>query len=188
MLWGSCRRSRPRPPLLQARGQGVYPTERQTEICIVVRNRAAQGSNLCIAVRDESAVGPRRQTEIWKTAVHDSGMSSVIFCTTKHAVVKITRVEKVQILFQRVETIYVNWKCILRVFDLVENSCGKGCGECGKVWVFNSYSASFEIWCPMWKTMNRWLHNRDPVRWPLMLRYQCQEVLSSRKSSKLLKL
>ena len=109
------------------------------------------------------------------------------FCTKGRAVVKNTRREKVRNLSDTVEFIYVNSGCIIYLHMPVENSCGKVCGECGKVRVFNRYSAPLEIRSSMWKSPHKGLHNSGPLPPRLMLRYHLQEVLSSRKSSKLLK-
>ena len=60
-------------------------------------------------------------------------LSSMIFCTKKGAVVKNTGREKVRNLSDEVESVYVNSGCIICFHSPVENPCGKGCGECGKV-------------------------------------------------------
>ena len=114
-------------------------------------------------------------------------LSSLIFCTKKGAVVKITRCKKVRILSGIVDSFYVNPPCIILFHLPVENPCGKGCGECGKVRVFNSYSASLENPGSMWKTLHNRLHTYyAPWGW-FMLRHRTQEDPSSRKSSELLK-
>jgi hypothetical protein len=48
-------------------------------------------------------------------------------------VVKNTGSEKIGILSDYVERDYVNSHCISTGMGPVENSCGKSCGECGKV-------------------------------------------------------
>ena len=86
-----------------------------------------------------------------------------------------------------VDNTYVNSRCIHISPGAVENSCGKVCGECGKVRVFNRYSASLGPCPPLWKTLHTPLHKGRAQGALLMLRYRRKEVLSSRKSSKLLK-
>ena len=70
-------------------------------------------------------------------------LSSINFCTKDSVVVIITTCEKIRNLFNPVEKLYVNLDCIQPFRPPVENLCGKTCGECGKVVVFNSYSGVF---------------------------------------------
>ena len=111
----------------------------------------------------------------------------MIFCTKKGAVVKNTSREKVRNLSYSVESFYVNSGCIFYFQFPVENPCGKGCGECGKVRVFNSYFASLKNPGSMWKTLHNRMHKHRALRDRFMLRHRMQEDPSSRKSSKLLK-
>ena len=151
------------------------------EICIAATNRVSPMVYRLLPA-SQARVGRRPLPTNWNTSV-----SSMIFCTKKGAVVKNTRREKVRNLSCSVESFYVNSGCIFYFQFPVENPCGKDCGECGKVWVFNRYFGSLKIRCPMWKTLHTMMHNRASLRQPIMLRYRLQEVLSSRKSTKLLK-
>ena len=114
-------------------------------------------------------------------------LSSMIFCTKKIAVVIITGCKKVGILSKPVDNTYVNPDCIFIFRGTVDNLCGKSCGECGKVRVFNSYSAFLENRFPMWKTLHKHLHTVRSGRLRFMLRHRRKEVLSSIKSSKMFK-
>ena len=60
-------------------------------------------------------------------------LSSMNFCTKKCAMVKNTGREKVRNLSDTVESIYVNPGLYILFYSPVEKSCGKTCGECGKV-------------------------------------------------------
>jgi hypothetical protein len=93
-------------------------------------------------------------------------LSSPEFCTEKTAVVIITRAKKVGDLSKSVDSIYVNPNCIRSLLITVENPCGKSCGECGKVKVFNRYFASLDLVLPMWKTLYTGLHNLVQVWFP----------------------
>ena len=39
----------------------------------------------------------------------------------------------------------------------VEKSCGKTCGDCGKVQVFHSYSGNFKVWPQTYKCITGWI-------------------------------
>ncbi len=73
------------------------------------------------------------------------------FCTKNLGVVIITGVEKIGNRTLFVEYIYVNRILHIRFFLPVEKHCGKACGECGKVWVFNSYFDYLKGVQPVWK-------------------------------------
>ena len=65
------------------------------------------------------------------------------FCTKKIAVVKTTEGEKIGTLSILVVFDYVN-RFVYPLFTrAVERGCGKSCGQCGKVCVFNRYSDLF---------------------------------------------
>lgn len=83
----------------------------------------------------------------------------MIFCTNLPPVVNITTCGKVGSLSQAVETDYVNQPRPVFPAPAVDNNCGQPCGECGKLWVFNRYSASFGTPAPVWKTWPSGLHN-----------------------------
>ena len=136
---------------------------------------------MILGTKNRSAVGRGH------ASIHSSSLSSLIFCTKKCPVVKTTGCEKVRNLSEAVELIYVNPICINCFHPPVENPCGKGCGECGKVRVFNSYFASLENPGSMWKTLHNRMHKHRALRDRFMLRHRMQEDPSSRKSSKLLK-
>ena len=63
------------------------------------------------------------------------------FCTRKCSPGKITTVEKIGILSKKVDIFYVTPCFYTPNFSTVETACGKVCGECGKLNVFNSYFA-----------------------------------------------
>ena len=57
--------------------------------------------------------------------------------------VKNTEEEKIGKLSAFVAFDYVNCFAYPLFSNAVERACGKTCGQCGKVWVFNRYSGSF---------------------------------------------
>ena len=60
-------------------------------------------------------------------------LSSMIFCTKKTPVVKMTPGEKVGNLSEGVGSDYVNHDALFIPPSPVENLCGQTCGECGKL-------------------------------------------------------
>ena len=80
-------------------------------------------------------------------------VSSLNFCTKLFRVVIFTAGKKIRILSNPVDKTYVNRCPISTTPPAVENPCGKICGECGKVFVFNRYSGLLEFGGAVWKTL-----------------------------------
>jgi hypothetical protein len=72
-------------------------------------------------------------------------MSSPEFCTKTQLPGKITTVEKIGTLSKAVVFFYVTRRLSTPNFSTVENHCGKVCGECGKLNVFNRYFVCQQI-------------------------------------------
>ena len=88
-------------------------------------------------------------------------LSSAIFRGNLTAVVKKAMKEKVRKGSDYVANFYVNQIEYPQRRHPVEKGCGKVCGECGKVRVFNRYSGGLEFF-----NRSRWMHNRMHNRTP----------------------
>lgn len=82
-------------------------------------------------------------------------LSSLNFSTKETDVVIFTTVEKVGNSTKGVVSIYVNPDFSQVFISAVENSCGKNCGECGKLLLFNRYSACFHFSTAVEKWLRR---------------------------------
>jgi hypothetical protein len=71
------------------------------------------------------------------------------FLHKEKAVGKIVRDEKIGKPSKGVELFYVKWRRFPQGGVLVENPCGKPCGECGKLWFINRYPVGFQTKCPV---------------------------------------
>ena len=71
------------------------------------------------------------------------------FLHKEKTVCKMVRGEKIGKPSKTVEMIYVKRTGCGYVGSLVENLCGKPCGECGKLLVINRYSGSFQTKHPV---------------------------------------
>ena len=108
-----------------------------------------KGPSTIASVRNELASGLARR------------LSSAIFRGKMTAVVKKAMKEKVGKQSDYVVIFYVNQTGYPQRMRPVEKGCGKVCGECGKVRVFNRYSGGLEFF-----NRSRWMHNRMHNRTP----------------------
>lgn len=66
----------------------------------------------------------------------------------------------------------------------VDNSCGKICGQCGKLWVINRYFPPFPPGGKLWIVLHIPMHNPNPLLGFLVLRYHGTFPHESQKKAK----
>ena len=110
-------------------------------------------------------------------------LSSAIFRGNLTAVVKKAMKEKVRKGSDYVANFYVNQIEYPQRRHPVEKGCGKVCGECGKVRVFNRYSGTLEF-LNRAERMHNPVHNLDWQRISGALCCRCQPMFSSKSLTK----
>ena len=76
------------------------------------------------------------------------------------------KIELCRRLAKKIMSTNIKYHLIFRPFFRVENPCGKTCGQCGKLRVFNSYSVSFPRGANLWKSPDTGLHNSAVTVFP----------------------
>ena len=130
-----------------------------------------KGPSTITSVRNELAAGLARR------------LSSAIFRGKMTAVVKKAMKEKVGKRSNYVVIFYVNQTGYPQRMRPVEKGCGKVCGECGKVRVFNRYSGTLEFLNKAGRMHNP-VHNLDRQRISGALCCRCQPMFSSKSLTK----
>ena len=67
----------------------------------------------------------------------------------------------------------------------VDKCCGKTCGDCGKLLVFNRYFRGLQQGSRMWKSVHSGLHNSGKTQPDGKLRYRGKEGVSNQKETKM---